>query len=60
MQEIDSHVELVDLEVTSSLCAGDHPEGAQTQPPTIAQSLEDITSQHIGDVASLPPTNPAV
>ena len=30
VQEIDSHVELVDLEVTSSLCAGNHLVGAQT------------------------------
>ena len=34
VQEIDSHMELVDLEVTSTLYAGDHPKGTQIQPPT--------------------------
>ena len=34
VQEIDSYVELVDLEVTRNLRAGDQPEGAQIQPPT--------------------------
>ena len=29
VQEIDSHMELVDLEVTSTLYAGDHPKGIQ-------------------------------
>ena len=60
MQEIDSYVELVNLEVTSGLRAGDHTKGAQTQPPTMAQPPEDITDQHTGDASFLPPTDPAV
>ena len=56
VQEIDPHMELVDLEVTSSLRASDHPESAQT----IAQPSEGITGQHIGDAAFLPSTNLAV
>ena len=30
VQEIDSHVELVDLEATSGIRVGDHSEGDQT------------------------------
>ena len=30
VQEIDTHMELVDLKVTSNLRAGDQPDGAQT------------------------------
>ena len=51
VQEIDSHMELVDLEVTSNLCAGKHPEGIQIQPPTTVQQTENV--------ASFTPTDPA-
>ena len=60
VQEIDSHVELVDLEVIRGLCAGDHPEGAQTQPPIIAQPSEDITGQYTRDTSFLSPTDPTI
>ena len=57
MQEIDSYVELVDLEVTRNLRASDQPEGAQIQPPTTVQPTKDITGQQAEDVALLPPTD---
>ena len=41
VQEIDSHVDLVDLKVTSNLRAEDQPDGAQTQLPT-AQLIKDV------------------
>lgn len=48
---IDSHVELVDLEVTSNLHAGaQSAEDVQTQLPP--------TPQPIDDAPQLPPTDP--
>lgn len=59
VQEIDSHVKLVDLEVTSKLRAGNHPKGTQIQLPTTVQPTKDITRQQAKDVALLSPTNPS-
>ena len=60
VRQIDSHMELVDLEVTSSLRAGDHLEGAQTQPPTTTQPSEGIPDQPTGDTTFSPTNDPAI
>ena len=59
VRAIDSYVELVDLEVTSNLYAGDKPdENVQLQPPPSAQPTEDVIEQPSEDVALLQPTDP--
>jgi len=57
VQEIDSHVELVDLEVTSNLRTRDQPDDAQIQLPTI-QPIDDAVDQQAEDATQLPPMNP--
>ena len=59
VRAIDSYVELVDLEVTSNLYAGDQPdENVQLQPPPSAQPTEDVIEQPSEDAALLQPTDP--
>ena len=52
VQAIDTHVDTVDLEITSNLNVADYAQGQQ--PPT-----EGVPSQQADD-AQLPPTDPAV
>lgn len=52
VQAIDSHMELVDMEVTSNLCVDDQAgEDTYVQPLSIAQTAEDA--------AQLPPIGPS-
>lgn len=52
VQAIDSHMELVDMEVTSNLCADDQAgEDTYVQPLSTAQTAEDA--------AQLPPIGPS-
>ena len=60
VRQIDSYVELVDLEVTNNLHDGDHLEGTQTQPPTTAQPSEVIPDQPTRDTAFSPTNDPAI
>lgn len=53
VRAIDTHVESVDLEVTSALNA---PEVVLAQPPLINQSFENVPDQQIGDVVLIPST----
>ena len=57
---IDSHVELVNLEVTSNLHTGSQPnENIQIQPPPSAQPTENIIKQPANDAALLSPVDPS-
>ena len=59
VRAIDSHVELVDLEVTSNLHAGDQPyENVQLQPPPSTQPTRDVIQQPSKDVTLLQPADP--
>ena len=56
---IDSHMELVDLEVTSNLRVGDQPDkNVQLQLPPSTQQTGDVIQQPSKDAALLQPTNP--
>ena len=58
VQVIDSHVELVNLEVTSNLRTCSQPnENVQIQPPPSAQPIEDIIKQPAKDAALLSPAD---
>lgn len=63
VREIDTHVELVDLEVTSNLNAtlnGAQPtEDVQAQPFPIAQPTKDAPAQPVEDTALSRSTDPA-
>ena len=54
---IDTHVEMVDLEVTSNLNA---TEDVQGQTLTANQPTEDASTRPTEDVIQLPPTDPSV
>ena len=57
---IDSHVKLVNLEVTSNLCTSSQPnENVQIQPPPSAQPTEDIIKQPAKDAALISPADPS-
>ena len=59
VQAIDSYVELVDLEVTSNLRAGNQPgEDVHVQPLPTTQIAKDAPEQPAEDAAQLPPTDP--
>ena len=59
VRAIDSHMELVDLEVTSNLRVGDQPdENVQLQLPPSTQQTGDVIQQPSKDVALLQPADP--
>ena len=59
VQAIDSHVELVDLEVTSGPHVGaQSTEDIQIQQPPTAQLAKDVIEQPAEDTSQLPPTDP--
>ena len=57
VRAIDSHVETVDLEITSNLNAA---KDAQAQHPPADQPTEDASEQQVEDVDQLSPTDPSV
>ena len=60
VQAIDSHVELVDLEVTSGPHVGaQSTEDIQIQQPPTAQLAKDVIEQPAEDTSQLPPTDPS-
>ena len=57
VQAIGTHVETIDLEVTSNLNA---TEDVQGQTLTANQPTEDASTRPAEDVIQLPPTDPSV